>query len=261
MAADRRALVGVAYDRRALAVETVTDARHAALERLIDHAALFPPASMPVEAALDEDARVRAAETGWLVGRFVVRASQLPEVVDPSLRLSVVADSAVPVDDPRVEAVEIPVSNSLLQSPPAAEVFVELPVDDLGRLEELDGARAKVRCGGEAIPSVSELAAFIRRCRDLGVAFKATAGLHHAVRTDGEHGFLNLLAACCLGFEEAVLADEDPAAFQLTPDRLSWRGRRCDAAKVGRVRRDLFTSFGSCSVQEPLDDLKSMGIL
>ena len=236
------------------------DARRAALEKLIDHAALFPPASMPVEDALAEDARVRSADNGWIVGRFVVRASQLPELGEADLSLSVVADGAVP-DDGRIEAVEGPLSDNLLRGGGARETYAVNAIGDLAWLEELDGARAKVRCGGETVPTVDELAAFIRRCRDLGVVFKATAGLHHAVRTDGEHGFLNLLAACCLGFEEAVLADEDSGAFRLTPERFSWRGQGCGPEKVAEVRSGLFASFGSCSVQEPVDDLRKMGIL
>ena len=238
------------------------DARRAALEHLIDHAALFPPASMSMAEALAEDARVRTAETGWIVGRFVVPASQLAELGDAGLPLSVVADADVP-EDARIEAVEGRLGNSLLQSPADLERYVEQETGDLSWLEELGGhgARAKVRCGGERVPTVDELAAFVRRCRDLGVPFKATAGLHHAVRTGGEHGFLNLLAASCLGFEEAVLADEDPAAFRLTPERFSWRGQGCDGEKVAEVRRDLFTSFGSCSVQEPVDELEKLGIL
>jgi hypothetical protein len=235
------------------------DARRAALEKLIDHAALFPPASMSVDDALAEDERVRAADTGWIVGRFVVRASQLAELGDRDLPLSVVLDAGV-TDDERIEALEVPPSNSPLQSP-GREVYVERPIGSLVWLDELDGARAKVRCGGETVPTVDELAAFIRRCRDLGVAFKATAGLHHPVRTGDEHGFLNLLAAACLGFEEAVLADEEPSAFRLTADRFSWRGQGCDGEKVAQVRRELFSSFGSCSVQEPLDHLKAMAIL
>ena len=35
----------------------------------------------------------------------------------------------------------------------------------------------------------------IAACRDAGVPFKCTAGLHHAVRRGEEHGFLNILAA------------------------------------------------------------------
>jgi hypothetical protein len=52
----------------------------------------------------------------------------------------------------------------------------------------------RIRGGGASVPSVDELALVIRRCRELAVAFKATAGLQHAARADGQHGFLNLLA-------------------------------------------------------------------
>ena len=61
---------------------------------------------------------------------------------------------------------------------PVDEVYVERPVDGLDWLDEVAalGRRAKVRCGGSSVPSVAELAAFVRRCRELGVPFKATAG-------------------------------------------------------------------------------------
>jgi hypothetical protein len=47
------------------------DARRALLTRLFDHAAMFPPASLPLDEALAEDDRARASEHAWLLGRFV----------------------------------------------------------------------------------------------------------------------------------------------------------------------------------------------
>lgn len=44
----------------------MNDARRAALSALIDHAPLFPPASLPVGEALAEDRRARADEHAWL---------------------------------------------------------------------------------------------------------------------------------------------------------------------------------------------------
>jgi hypothetical protein len=253
------------------------DARRAALEHLIDHAALFPPASMSMADALAEDARVRAEETGWIVGRFVVPASRLGELDGYDGALSVVLDADLSPVDRRIEAVEVPptASGDTVSRANAAgrarsgeasdtvslETYVEGTPGDMSWLDELGGRRAKVRCGGATTPSADELAAFIRRCRELGVVFKATAGLHHPVRHGEEHGFLNLLGACVFGFEEAVLADDDPSAFKLTPDRFSWRGQGRDADGVARVRRELFASFGSCSVQEPVDGLRELGIL
>jgi len=234
------------------------------LEGIVDHAALFPPASLAVPDALAEEERIRASEHGWLVGRFVARTSQLAELGDVPLRLTVVLDDdAAPRVDPRVESVEVPPAVAADVDTTVEEVYVERPVDGLDWLDEVAalGRRAKVRCGGASVPSVAELAAFVRRCRELGVPFKATAGLHHPVAAPGRHGFLNLLAAATFGDEERALADEDPTAFALGDGRFAWRGREAGAAEIARVRRDVFVSFGSCSVAEPVEDLEALGLL
>jgi len=238
----------------------ILDARTAALGGLIDHAALFPPASLSLADALAEDARVRGGEESLLVRRFVVPASSLAELGAVEVPLSVVLDASYAGGDARVEAVEAPPG---LEPQPlvglAAEVYAELPAD-LDRLAAL-GLRAKVRCGGARVPSVEEVAEVVRACRERGLVFKATAGLHHAVRRDGEHGFLNLLAACVFGDEERALADDDPAAFALDAEAFRWRGRSADAAELARVRAELWIGFGSCSVAEPFDELRSLGVL
>jgi hypothetical protein len=234
------------------------------LEEIVDHAPLFPPASLSVPDALAEEARVRASDQAWLVGRFVARASHLRELGDVPLRLTVVLDGAdVALDDPRVEAVEVPPAVAADVDVQVEEVYVERPVAGLAWLDEVAalGRRAKVRCGGESVPSVPELAAFVRRCRELGVPFKATAGLHHPVAAPGRHGFLNLLSAATFGDEEHALADDDPAAFALGEGRFAWRGHEADAAEIARVRREVFVSFGSCSIAEPVEDLEALGLL
>ena len=244
---------------------TVTDARQALLRRLIDHAALFPPASMAMADALEEDARIRASAEAWIVNRFVVPASRVGELGDVPLRLSVVLDSRLP-DDERIEAVDVPPGvdpGSFVGVAP--EVYVEVPFDGdqpgaLERLAEL-GLRAKLRCGGPAVPGVGQLADAIRRCRELGLPFKATAGLHHAVRHEGEHGFLGLLAAALFADEAGALAEEDPREFVISREAVGFRGRWAGPEEVARVRRELFVSFGSCSVAEPVEDLRALGLL
>ena len=239
-------------------VQTRIDTRRAALERLIDHAALFPPASMSMDDAVEEDRRLLASPEGWLVGRFVVPASRLGELGGYDRALTVVLDrpcDTVSLRDSRVESVEVPPG---MEPPDHAEVYVERSLDDLGWLEELGGRRAKARCGGKVTPTVAQLAAFVRRCRELGVVFKATAGLHHPLRRGDEHGFLNLLAAAVFGDEERALAAQD---VTLDAGALRWGDRAADAAEVARVRRELFTGFGSCSVAEPVEDLQALGIL
>jgi hypothetical protein len=220
--------------------------------RLIDHAPLFPPARLPLAEALDDHRAAREGPHGWIVRRFVVPASVLPSLNGERLALSVVLDADADLDDPRIEALEVIPG----QTAPASrrEVYVEGAKPPLGAGD----AMVKVRCG-PAVPSVDDLADVVRACREHGVPFKATAGLHHAIRQDGQHGFLNLLAAAVFGDEETVLAEHDPGAF-LVDDAFRWRDRVASVADVERGRR-LFVAFGSCSFSEPVDDLIALGYL
>ena len=198
------------------------DARRALLTCLFDHAPMFPPAAMPLEDALAEDARAQASPEAWMLARFVVPAGTEVE----GRELAVV--------DGRVER-------------QGEDVYVE--------------GVSKVRCGGASIPSVEELAAFIRHCREEGVRFKATAGLHHAYPTAaGEHGFLNVLAAVVFGDEDTALR-APPGSFALDAASFRWGGRSAGAEELARVRASLFRSIGSCSFFEPVGELHALGIL
>jgi len=242
-----------------------TDARVALLERLVDHAPLFPPASLPLSEALAEDRRARESASSFVLGRFVCPASRFAELPDIGRGVSVVLDGPLE-PDPRVEAVESPISEGLgALASLADEVYVELPVDE-SLDENLDvlvslGLRAKVRCGGASTPGVDELALLVRGCRERGIPFKATAGLHHGVARDGEHGFLNLLAAAAFGDEERALGETDPGAFALDAAAFSWRGRSAGAAELRRMRREHLHSIGSCSFFEPVEELTALGAL
>ncbi|MCW2791088.1 MAG: hypothetical protein JWO76_186 [Nocardioides sp.] len=155
-------------------------------------------------------------------------------------------------------------------------VYVELPhvgvtagwlaAADLVAEQEL---RLKFRTGGadpEQVPAPPDLARWIDAALDRETAFKCTAGLHHAVRHTGDngfgevadqHGFLNVLLATRRAFDgagpdevAATLDERDGAALAAT-------AREADLAGARRW----FTSFGSCSVTEPLDDLIALGLL
>ena len=82
--------------------------------------------------------------------------------------------------------------------------------------------------------------------------------MHHALPTRGEHGFLNLLAACMFGDEEAMLTTRE---ISLGADAFSADGHVAGAEECARMRRELFASIGSCSFAEPLGELKALGIL
>jgi hypothetical protein len=229
--------------------------------RLIDHAPLFPPASLPLAEALEEHRRARESGDGWIVRRFVCPASTLSELDGERLALSVVLDADVDLDDPRIESVEIPPNPALLWVTPF-ESYTEVTTTSVPVFaEEMrpDGAQLKLRCG-PIPPPVAELAAAIGACREHAIPFKATAGLHHAVRQDGQHGFVNLLAAAVFADEEAALAEEDAEAFRVEDDAFRWRDRAASVADVGRGR-ELFVAFGSCSFSEPVDDLRTLGLL
>ena len=238
------------------------DARRAALARLIDHAPLFPPASLPVLEALAEDRRARADEHAWLLARLVWPASKLGELDGAEDReLSVLLDggeSVVPTQSPRVGAVETRWEEGLESL--SGEVYVELPLGDgleekVAALAER-GLRAKVRCGGAEVPSAEALGRFLACCREGRVRFKATAGLHHPLAADGRHGFLNVLAACA--FEDAAALTGE---VELDEDALRWGGREAGPDELTRVRRDQLVAVGSCSFFEPVEDLKALGIL
>jgi hypothetical protein len=262
----------------------VSDARRVLLERLVDHAALFPPASLPMDAALEEDRRARSSAEAWMLGRFICPATKLAELPPDPPRLSVVLDGE-PSADPAtlpielVEARGVAVERIRAVFGEEVEVFVELPVDDgLERaLAGLAGAAAgaKLRCGGltaSAFPSVADVARFACACEEAGVRWKATAGLHHPIRhvqaSTGfhMHGFLNLLAAAAFAAEgrevvEAMVAEENPAAFRLGPGGLTVHGHYADADALATMRRERLVAYGSCSFSEPVEDLTALGVL
>jgi len=214
------------------------DARRALLTGLFDFAPTFPPASLPPEEAQAEERKARASEHAWLLGRLVWAAARLDELgPHEEHALALVEGNRERHDDATyLEGVELD------------EVAAQ-------------GLRAKIRCGGERVPPAEELAAFVRGCRERGIVFKATAGLHHAYPTAaGEHGFLNLLAAAVFGDEEEALAAR-PGAFELDAESFRWDGREAPPGTLADVRATLFHSIGSCSFFEPVEELRQLGIL
>jgi len=171
--------------------------------------------------------------------------------------------------------------------PRGVQAFFEVPLDDdIGqRLDAIAscGASAKLRAGGltpDAFPSAPGIYDFLRSCADRGVAAKATAGLHHALAgrypltyepqspSGAMFGFLGLAAAAALVHAArprdevlAVLGESSSDAFAFDQDGMEWRGHRISTDELQATRRALFRSFGSCSLREPIDELKRMQIL
>ena len=233
------------------------DARRAALAALIDHAPTFPPASLPAPEAIDEDRRARADEHAWMLRRLVWPASKLDDLDGEERALSVLLDGAYEGDH-RAEAVETRWEAGL--DGLVGEAYVELPLDDSleARVAELSARRlrAKVRCGGAEVPTAAALGRFLATCREAGVPFKATAGLHHPLATSERHGFLNVIAACAFEDDDALTG-----GVELDADALRWNGREADAHALARVRREQLVAVGSCSFFEPVADLQELGVL
>lgn len=234
-------------------------------DAFLDDAAVFPPGLASLDDAVRAHVARRGTEVGRLVGPLVLPASALPDV-DVSLRVVVVADAPFDVPDHlRVAAVETrdPASVGV---PPGACLVVETSWDR--PLGAPPGALVKLRTGGTdagAFPTPAQLADALAALVRAERPFKLTAGLHRAVRgTDPDdglvhHGFANVLLAV-----DALLAGVDPTTAAGLLSRqdhavgtdLAALGER----RLGRARR-LFTSFGTCSIDEPVADLRRIGLL
>jgi len=267
----------------------------------VDDAAVFPPGSASLSEAITGHARHRTAWYAPMIGPLVLPTSMVPSLGQfagaTGMEIGLVADTGIDrlsgaVAEAtalglRVRQVEAAVAKRGEDPQPglarlvavAAEladldVFAEIPLT-MGLHQALDrvadarssGARifAKFRTGGlaaELFPTPGELAAVITACRDRNVPFKLTAGLHRAIRhNDPEtgfthHGFVNILAACldAAAGADVAAATERLASTDPVPLIETIRARRA-------TPRPLWTGFGSCSVAEPVTDLRSLGLL
>jgi hypothetical protein len=274
-----------------------TGVRRALLEALIDDAGLFPPARLPMDEAVARHLAAKSGPDAWLLGRFLCPASRLGEfdaaAGAASITVGVIADLPAPHDSIKAtlkhgaEHIEVAcapaeVGGVLDVLPFAMPAYVEPRrgadgawLTALALIAEAHAAGrdvgAKIRCGGldaAAFPSEIEVASFVVCCRDAGVPFKATAGLHHPIRqTDPAtgieaHGFLNLLVAAALAMRDhhdvdavaELLAQRDTGA-------VLGRVSELDDETVRRLRARMLVSYGSCSLAEPIDDLRGLGLL
>jgi len=170
--------------------------------------------------------------------------------------------------------------------------FFEVPAamiaggDCRGFIAALAGhmAAAKIRTGGvtaDAFPAPEQVASFLVACQGAGVPFKATAGLHHPIRAEYPltyepncprgvmHGFVNLFVAAAMvrghGIDAAraaaILDSRDAGCFHFTPEGVRWDGLVLEDTQLAETRERFALSYGSCSFDEPVADLKGLGLL
>jgi hypothetical protein len=135
----------------------------------------------------------------------------------------------------------------------------------------------KLRTGGvtaDAFPTSEKIARALVTAATHQLPIKFTAGLHHPIRQFRDevkakmHGFLNVLGSAVLAAEHQwdadqavmLLEDEDQRSFSFTDDFFAWRDWEIDVEHL-KYRRNFVKSFGSCSFDEPRDDLRALDLL
>jgi len=293
-------------------MEVIVSVFECLMKGLIDYAGLFPPAGLDMRGAVEAYDRHCCGAHSGMVGRFIVpvgRLGELREVVEelPSGKdikhwdISVIGglefegDLLVISDFEKaghgkfsVGAIELKARDSSFIDhvidfiPEGMTAYFEIPLgmDYRGLLTAISGSGhgANIRTGGltaDLFPTVEEVGEFIWTCRQAGVPFKATAGLHHPVRAFQEsvdcvmHGFLNVFCAAgvCYSYDvdrgdiEKIIAIEDADEFQFSGGGLRVFDWDLNEERIVRARREFAHSYGSCSIDEPIEDSQELGLL
>ena len=299
----------------------------ALLTHSIDYAGMFPPCSLALEPALQNQAQYVRDPDAWMLNTFVLPVGKFDAAVgnlslfdrEHPLRISALGMTSANRDEflaalkiatekirsfstQHVDLVSIrqlemalprdidPGSLAKVGSAIKGlklQVFWETPVDSAGETIPLlaehnstIGAPLfgyKLRTGGvtaDAFPASSQIARALVAAAKQGVSIKFTAGLHHPIRQFRDqvntkmHGFLNVLGAAMLATEHEwdeeqtskMLEDEDGVSFSFSDDSFAWREWKIATDQI-KARRKLVTSFGSCSFDEPREDLRALNLL
>jgi len=281
------------------ALDMATAARNYAAYRRSETSWMLGRFICPV-ARLDEFEREAAeflprdVETGWW--KLSALAGENPEsdlarINSFNRRHTIGEQAAVMIDTIEIKAstaAEIEAAMRVMH--PTLACYIEIPIaNDPQVLADLikaiadNGARAKARTGGvtaDSFPSSLDLARFIKACADADVPFKATAGLHHPLRSVNKltcapdsaaammHGFLNVFLAAAfarggMGVEQLVelLEERSPEAFQFDRGGVTWRNEMIVRERLQNARNLFAIAFGSCSFEEPIEDLRRINLL
>ena len=298
----------------------------ALLERFIDYAGLFPPATLALEPALKNHAEYVRSADRWMLGAFILPIAQFDAAAAMLQQFDTTNPLEVSALGPKtndtesfVAAVDRGASSirafaqaqggiatvTQLEMPLPADIDVHALAAARDALEALpafweapavtaestitviaehnasaSGARPfgfKLRTGGvtaDAFPSSEQIATALVAAAQHHVPIKFTAGLHHPVRQFHDsvqtkmHGFLNVLGSAVLAAENGwdtrqtsvMLDDEDASAFRFEDERFTWRDASITTNEIS-ARRELVTSLGSCSFDEPREDLRALKLL
>ncbi len=272
-----------------------TASLQALLAKSIDYAGMFPPCSLALEPAFQNHAKYVWSPEAWMLNTFILpveqfdSTKQLLSQFDPlhPLRVAALGPKTADADaflDALEEADAAIRSFSRFGDLP---VFWEAPPDRAEQTAALlaehnsdeDAATFgyKLRTGGvtaDAFPTSTQIASALVTPATHQLPIKFTAGLHHPIRQFRDevktkmHGFLNVLGAAALAAEHRwnaqqaaiMLEDENAASFSFGEDCFAWREWKIDTERL-QYRRRFVVSFGSCSFDEPREDLRALGLL
>jgi hypothetical protein len=295
----------------------------ALLTRSIDYAGMFPPCSLDLAPAVQNQAEYVRSPESWMLSAFVLPIAKFSEadgLVSQFDKHHQFRISALGVKTENAESFlkELKQTAETIRSfqkehvdlAPVAQLEMPLPQDvDVKGLNEAAAilgdlklqtfweapaesaekaiallARAKapafgykLRTGGvvaDAFPSSVQIARAILASTKHHVPMKFTAGLHHPIRQFRDevktemHGFLNVLGAGVLSaahhWEEAqtveMLEDQRAKSFEFHDTVFAWRDWEITLDRI-KARRKFVTSFGSCSFNEPREDLRALTFL
>jgi hypothetical protein len=157
--------------------------------------------------------------------------------------------------------------------------YIKLLIDALAQHNSKSyNSGLKLRTGSTELnpmPDVADIVFAIRTCLDREIPMKFTAGLHHPLRhfdsPSGKdvHGFFNVFAAGIIAFRHnisdfglmEIINDKDANDFIFTDEYFSWKDWKISIEEITGARKNLVTAFGSCSFDEPVDDLKKLNLI
>jgi hypothetical protein len=239
--------------------------------------------------AFEQTVEMSGVALPWKISAIVGPDTEadIATIIDFNQRGSVYRKSVI-VESLEVRAAEATGICCLAEMIPREfETYFEIPstnmIEDCIKAIAGVGSGAKLRTGGDnaqMYPSCGDLAQFLVTCASTATPFKLSAGLHYAVRavhrytyepdspSGPTHGFLNVFVAAAFAWQgmnarevEAVLTEESAQSFKFEQTGVRWRGCRISNEELASARTSFCISFGSCSFDEPVDDLRTLRLL
>lgn len=250
---------------------------------------------------LTQDALARSSPDGRTLGHFVIPSSRLGELTTSTAELppsiSVVLDRHLgraleAVDDfglIKIASVDTPggvnvergdILDTLVgwstgysdDCDVYCEVFgPQMRPDQIDEaVHHLASIRRSQKNFGAKMPirnaSVEMVAHAFTECSRNSIPIKLGADETRAV---GVRGVLNLITAAAIAYRDAdaraavqeALEDEDPSAFVIDADALTWREREFGTATIVSVRREFLIAFAAFDPMQPAAQLRAAGAL